>query len=101
MLVKMLVHTFYDGRPLGIGDMPDVPDTVAGRWISRRIAEIVDDDDGVPPIRLPLEELEQLSPEQLLNYAQAHQVEVGRATTDKGILEKIMEAGKVFTKMEE
>ncbi len=59
------------------------------------------EEDNYPPMLLSREELEKLPVEQLANYAQVHQVDTGKATSEKGILEKIAEAGKVFVKIEE
>lgn len=104
MKVKMLVKTALGGKRLAVDDITTVDKEVAERWIGNGLAvlfdasdEVEDESDGFPPMLLSKEELEKLPPEQLKDYANAHKVDIGRATTYAGILEKILEAGKIFT----
>lgn len=98
MLVQMLVTTGFDGKTRNQGSTTDVPPEVAQRWITRGLALPVEEEEDVPPMLLSIEDIEALPPEQLRNYASVHKVDIGRATTEKGIIDKILEAGKVFQK---
>ncbi len=97
MKVILICSTYWNGRKRNYGEELSVDVATAERWISSGIAQAVDDapdDDSL--MLLGKEDLEKLSIEMLRGYAATHSVDIGRSTTDKGILEKIVEAGKVL-----
>ena len=55
MKIRMLKQTFWEGRPLRVGDTPDVDSYVAMRWLARGIAEEIVD---VPEAPVAAEETE-------------------------------------------
>jgi hypothetical protein len=48
MKIRMIKQTFWEGKPLQVGDTPEVEDHVAIRWLAKRIAEEIEDLENPP-----------------------------------------------------
>jgi len=60
MKIILNTATSYEGKPLKIGDMADLPLNIAQRWINKGIAHLPERVEEIKPVEIKVEEPEEV-----------------------------------------